>query len=66
VDYFTKWIEAEVIATITAVEVRNIITCFGIPRTMVFDNMLQFDTTKVIDYLSALDCHARFTTVAHP
>ena len=43
VDYFTKWIEAEVVTSITAAEVRkfiwkSIITSFGIPQTMIFDN----------------------------
>ena len=43
VDYFTKWIEIEAVAFITAGGVRkfiwkNIITRFGVPRTMLFDN----------------------------
>jgi len=47
VDYFTKWIEAEAIASITTAEVRkfvwrNIITCFGIPCTIIFDNGWHF------------------------
>jgi len=43
VDYFTKWIEAKAAASITTAEVckfiwKNIITRFGVPRTMIFDN----------------------------
>jgi len=43
VDYFTTWVEAEVVASITGREVRkfiwkNIITRFGVLRAMVFDN----------------------------
>ena len=43
VDYFTKWVEAEAIASITEREVlrfiwKNIITRFGVPRAMIFDN----------------------------
>ena len=71
VDYFTKWIEAEVVASITTAEVRkfiwrNIITRFGIPRSMILDNGRQFDTSKLTDYLSSLGCQARFTAVVHP
>ena len=60
VDYFTKWIEAEAVTSITASVVRkfiwkNIITCFNIPRTMFFDNGWQFDTDKVTNHLSNLD-----------
>ena len=58
-------------ASITFAEVRkfiwkNIITRFGVPRTMVFHNGRQFDTTKITDYLSTLGWQARFTAVAHP
>jgi len=45
---------------------RNIITHFGIPRAIIFDNGRQFDTTKLTDYLDSLGYHAWFTTVAHP
>jgi len=43
VDYFTKWIEAEPLATISAAKVKgfvwkNIICRFGIPHTIVSDN----------------------------
>jgi len=71
VDYFTKWVEAEAVASITIAEVckfiwRNIITRFGIPRAMLFDNGRQFDTSKLTDYLHSLGCQAGFTAVAHP
>jgi len=71
VDYFTKWIEAKAVTSITTTEVRkfiwwNVITYFGIPRAIIFDSGRQFDTSKLIDYLSNLGCYARFTIVAHP
>jgi len=70
-DYFTKWVEAEAVASTTTVEVRkfiwrNIITRFGIPRAMIFDNSRQFDTSQLTDYLHSLGCQARFTAVVHP
>jgi len=59
VNYFTKWIKAKAIAFITTAEVRrfiwgNIITRFGIPCTIIFDNDRQFDTSKLTDYLGTL------------
>ena len=61
VDYFTKWIEAEAVFSITIAEGRrfiwrNIITRFGIPCAIIFDNDKQFDTNKLTDYLVTLGC----------
>ena len=43
IDYFTKWVEAEALATITETKVQNfvwkkIVCRFGIPRTIILDN----------------------------
>ena len=48
IDYFTKWVEAEPLATITKKNVRSfvwksIIFRFGIPRVLVSNNGKQFD-----------------------
>ena len=48
IDYFTKWVEAEALATITEARIRSfvwksIICRFGIPRTIILDNGQQFD-----------------------
>ncbi|XP_028103885.1 uncharacterized protein LOC114302960 [Camellia sinensis] len=47
-DYFTKWVEAEPLATIKEKDVKkfvwqNIITRFGIPKALISDNGTQFD-----------------------
>ncbi|KAK3012745.1 hypothetical protein RJ639_008093 [Escallonia herrerae] len=47
-DYFTKWTEAESLATITSANCedffwKNIICRFGVPRALVVDNGKQFD-----------------------
>ncbi|KAL2252577.1 UNVERIFIED_CONTAM: hypothetical protein Sindi_0052400 [Sesamum indicum] len=47
IDYFTKWVEAELLVRITKKEVmkfiwRNIICRFGLPREIIFDNGQQF------------------------
>lgn len=46
-DYFTKWVEAEPLATITAQRIlqfvwRNIVCRFGIPGIIISDNGKQF------------------------
>ena len=48
IDYFTKWVEAEALATITEKNVRSfiwryIICRYRIPRVLVSDNRKQFD-----------------------
>ena len=48
IDYFTKWVEAEALATITEAKVqnfvwKNIVYRFGILRTIISDNDHQFD-----------------------
>ena len=47
-DYFTKWFEVEPLANIRDVDAKrfvwkNIVTQFGIPRTLFSDNDLQFN-----------------------
>ena len=49
IDYFTKWVEAEALATITETKVqnfvwKNIVCRFGILRTIISDNGRQFDS----------------------
>ena len=49
VDYFTKWTEAEPLATITSKKVldfvvKNIICRYGMPRKILSDNGTQFDS----------------------
>ena len=49
IDYFTKWVEAEALVTITGTKVqnfvwKNIVCRFRIPRTIISDNSRQFDS----------------------
>lgn len=42
IDYFTKWVEAKALANITTRAIqkffwKNILTCFGVPNTLVID-----------------------------
>lgn len=49
IDYFMKWVEVKALANIGDVDVKrfvwkNIVTRFGVPRTLVSGNGLQFDS----------------------
>ena len=70
-DYFTKWAEAEPLATITEQKVRNfvwrsIIYRFGIPRSLVSDNGKQFDNSKFRDFCAELGIKNYYSSPAHP
>ncbi|XP_075665233.1 uncharacterized protein LOC142634869 [Castanea sativa] len=66
IDYFTKWVEAETIGTITEAWIRsfvwkNIICRFGIPRTIISDNGRQFDSQGFKDFSSGLGIRNQFS-----
>ena len=57
IDYFTKWVEAEALATIIEKIVRsfvwkNIICRYSIPRVVVSDNGKQLDNDVFRDFCS--------------
>ena len=57
IDYFTKWVEAETLATITEKNMRsftwrNIVCRYGIHRVLVSDNKKQFDNDSFRDFCS--------------
>ena len=59
IDYFTKWVEAEALATITEKNIRSfvwrcIVCRFGIPRVLVSDNGRQFDNGHFRDFCTQL------------
>ncbi|KAK4283985.1 hypothetical protein QN277_000879 [Acacia crassicarpa] len=71
VDYFTKWIEAEPLTTITSARIRrffrhNIVSRFGIPAKVVTDNGTQFMDKRFQDMMSDLDVRQHFASVEHP
>ncbi|XP_030963788.1 uncharacterized protein LOC115984946 [Quercus lobata] len=70
-DYFTKWIKAKPLANIRDVDAkkfiwRNIVTRFGVPRTLVSDNGLQFDNKAFKRYCCELGITNRYSTPANP
>ncbi|RDX91253.1 Pro-Pol polyprotein, partial [Mucuna pruriens] len=71
VDYFTKWIEAEPIVTITVERVKHflwkkIVCRFGIPAEVVSDNGTQFASRVMADFCRELQIRQSFTSVEHP
>ena len=71
VDYFTKWTEAESLATITSNKVldfvvKNIICRFGLPRKIVSDNGTQFNSDMFTDFRTRHGITMSFSSVAPP
>ncbi|KAK2997864.1 hypothetical protein RJ639_025562 [Escallonia herrerae] len=71
IDYFTKWTEAESLATITSAKCeyffwKNVVCRFGVPRALVVDNGKQFDNNNFRTFCRNLAIDLRFTLVAHP
>ncbi|GAV68100.1 rve domain-containing protein/RVT_3 domain-containing protein [Cephalotus follicularis] len=71
VDYFTKWVEAEPLATITEKNTesfvwRSIICRFGVPRTIITDNGKQFDCQAFRDFCREWRIEHRLASVAYP
>ena len=70
-DYFTKWVEAEPLANIKDVDVKkfvwkNIVTRFGVLRTLILDNGLQFDGKAFRRYCYDLEITNKYSTPAYP
>ncbi|GJV70845.1 reverse transcriptase domain-containing protein [Tanacetum coccineum] len=70
-DYFTKWIEAKAVATITGNQVKkfvwdNIVCRFGLPGEIISDNGKQFSDNPFKDWCEKLNIAQRFASVKHP
>ena len=71
IDYFTKWVKAEALATITEKNIcsfvwRNIICRYRIPRVLVSNNGKQFDNNAFRDFSSELGIKNRYSSPVHP
>ena len=71
IDYFTKWVEAEALATIMEKNIRsfvwrNIICRYGISKVLVSDNGKQFDNNEFKDFCSKLGIKNHYSSPAHP
>ena len=70
-DYFPKWVEAEPLANIRDADAKkfiwkNIVARFGVPRTLILDNGLQFDNKAFKRYCCELRIANRYLTLAYP
>ncbi|GJS27060.1 reverse transcriptase domain-containing protein [Tanacetum coccineum] len=70
-DYFTKWIEAKAVATITGNQVKkfvwdNIVCRFGLPGEIISDNGKQFSDNPFKDWCDKLNIIQCFASVKHP
>nr|XP_025679639.1 uncharacterized protein LOC112779552 [Arachis hypogaea] len=71
IDYYTKWIEAEPLASISSSNCRKfmwrqVITRFGIPEVVISDNGTQFIDKKFTEFLNGLGIRQKFSSVEHP
>ncbi|XP_057744769.1 uncharacterized protein LOC130962591 [Arachis stenosperma] len=71
IDYYTKWIEAEPLASISSSNCkkfmwRQVITRFGIPEVIISDNGTQFTDKKFTEFLTGLGIRQKFSSVEHP
>ncbi|GKA10702.1 reverse transcriptase domain-containing protein [Tanacetum coccineum] len=70
-DYFTKWIEAKAVATITGNQVKkfvwdNIVCRFGLPGEIISDNGKQFSDNPFKDWCDKLNIMQRFASIKYP
>ena len=71
IEYFTKWIEAEPVAQITAHKVqhfvwKNIVCRFGVPRRLISDNGTQFASQQLRNLCAEIGIEQVFASVEHP
>ena len=71
INYFTKWVEVEALATIMEKNIqsfvwKNIICRYGIPKVLVSDNKKQFDNSTFRDLCSELGIKNHYSSPTHP
>ena len=70
IDYFTKWVKTEALATIMEKNIqsfvwKNIICRYGIPRVMVSDNGKQFDNIAFRNFCLELGIKNHYSSPVH-
>jgi hypothetical protein len=71
VEYFSKWIEAKPLDTITSATVQkffwqNIFCRFGVPKAKTVDNGIQFDAETFRDFCDRIGTKIHIASVRHP
>ena len=70
-DYFAKWVKAEALTNIRDMDMKkfvgkNIITRFGVPRVLISNNGLLFDSKVSREYCGNLRIINRYSSPAYP
>jgi hypothetical protein len=70
VEYFSKWIEAKPLATITSATIQkffwpNIVCRFDVPKAITIDNETQFDAETFKTFCSEIGTKINFASVRH-
>ena len=71
VDYFTKWVEVEVLASIMLTKIKefiykNIVYQCGVPHAIVSNNGTQFDCEEFKEFCNDLQIKKVFLSVTRP
>ena len=71
IDYFTKWVKTEALATIIEAKVqkfvwKNIVCRFEIPRTIISDNGHQFNSHGFRSFCTNLGIKNKYSSPGHP
>jgi hypothetical protein len=71
VEYFSKWVEAKPLLSITSATIQkffwqNIVCRFGVPHEVTVDNGKQFDSTEFKEFCAYLGTKLCFASVYHP
>jgi len=71
IKYFTRWIEAKPLATITSETIRkffwqNTVCRFGVPSLLIVDNGKQFDSDRFKEICHHIGTKIAFVSVYHP
>ena len=70
IDKFTKWIEAKLVAMITAAKAKkffqDIVVRFGVPSRIITNNNTQYTSAEFKDWCKELGIKICYASMAHP
>lgn len=71
IDYFMELVEVEALATIKEAKIlnfvwKNIVCRFGIPKTIISNNGLHFDSQGFYSFCSNISIKNKFSSLGHP
>ena len=71
IDYFSKWTKAIPLKVINDTEViqflqRNIVTRFGVPNCLVFDNAKYFSSLKIVEFDLKYNINIKYSSKYYP